>query len=355
MKANKIQQSLSLIACVLLLLSMAIIRNHKVCGQALDSTNEHTRSDTTRNDGSGLLVINTTSIGKDITGYGGNVPLEITVKDGVIQDVKALENQESPSFFEKASALLDKWKGKRVAEAMDMQVDAVSGATFSSKAIIGNMQRGLRMAAKAEAAKPKPTDGIDMKAVAALFVTMMAAVLPLFVKNRRYNMAQMVLNVVVLGFWCGQFLSYSSIINFISNGITGWSVTTIAVMLVTAFVYPLFGKKSFYCAHVCPMGAMQQLVGVHSKHLIHISASTLRRLDIFRQVLWAMLMLFVWSSVWAEWLDYELFTAFIVQSAALPVVGVAVAFIVLSVFVQRPFCRFVCPMGTLFKLSQTSK
>jgi polyferredoxin len=34
---------------------------------------------------------------------------------------------------------------------------------------------------------------------------------------------------------------------------------------------------------------------------------------------------------------------------------VALLFVALSLFVQRPFCRFVCPMGTLFKLTQNAK
>jgi polyferredoxin len=55
------------------------------------------------------------------------------------------------------------------------------------------------------------------------------------------------------------------------------------------------------------------------------------------------------------WLDYELFTAFMFQQASWVVITVALLFVALSLFVQRPFCRFVCPMGTLFKLTQNAK
>ena len=60
----------------------------------------------------GTKVINTTVLGKDITGYGGNVPLEIYVKESRIVKVKALKNAETPEFFAEVKPLLSKWMVK---------------------------------------------------------------------------------------------------------------------------------------------------------------------------------------------------------------------------------------------------
>ena len=54
-------------------------------------------------------------------------------------------------------------------------------------------------------------------------------------------------------------------------------------------------------------------------------------------------------------MNYEMFVAFILQSASWIVIVWALLFIVLSVWVPRPYCRFVCPTGTLFKLAQKIK
>ncbi|NLF43947.1 MAG: 4Fe-4S binding protein, partial [Bacteroidales bacterium] len=35
-----------------------------------------------------------------------------------------------------------------------------------------------------------------------------------------------------------------------------------------------------------------------------------------------------------------------------PVLIIGVAFLVLSVFIPKPYCRFVCPTGTLMKFAQ---
>jgi polyferredoxin len=82
---------------------------------------------------------------------------------------------------------------------------------------------------------------------------------------------------------------------------------------------------------------------------------TVKRLDRFRQLLWAVLMFCLWTGIWFDWIDYEPFSAFIFQSASWVVIGIAIAFVLLSTIVMRPYCRFVCPTGTLFKISQNNK
>jgi uncharacterized protein with FMN-binding domain len=96
------------------------------------------------------LVVNTTDLCKDVIGYDGPTPLKITVVKGVVAKVEALENTESPSYFDRVlqSGLLQKVVGKTPAEAVKMPLDAVSGATYSSEAVIENLRAGLKEAAK---------------------------------------------------------------------------------------------------------------------------------------------------------------------------------------------------------------
>lgn len=74
-------------------------------------------------DGSALL--NTSELGKDIVGYGGNVPLEITLREGRVENIRALANSETPDFFRLASALLTKWNGQTIEDAQKIGVDSV--------------------------------------------------------------------------------------------------------------------------------------------------------------------------------------------------------------------------------------
>jgi len=361
MKIAKTEQWFSLVCCLLMLVAAAIQKEGKVMGHSLaaepaEATATATVSDTVptlRNEGNAIIV-NTAYIGRDIEGYAGKVPLEVRIVNGKVEEVKALDNDETPSFFENAiNGLKEKWNGLSVDEAEELKVDAVSGATYSSNAIIANVRLALAEAGADSGDGVLPD--LSLSTVIGLIVALMAAVLPLFVKDKRYRMVQLALNVVVLGFWCGAFVNYTLLLRFAGSGLNFWLYLVPIVMLVTAFVYPLFGKKQYYCTNVCPLGSLQQLAGKCPGPKLKLGQKTVRALDWMRQILWAVLMLCLWTGVWFDWIDYELFTAFLFQTAATPIIIVAVAFVVLSFFVQRPYCRFVCPTGTLLKTSELSK
>ena len=92
------------------------------------------------------LKINTTYLGADVAGFNGPTPVEISMVKGVITRIEALPNQETPRFFQMVKdSLLTRLVGKTVeeAKALEPDVDAVSGATYSSNAVIRNIRRGL--------------------------------------------------------------------------------------------------------------------------------------------------------------------------------------------------------------------
>lgn len=356
---NKIQQLLSLFTCFLLVLAVSIRRDGKVWGHDLqqkETVGKQEEADTIRMLDDGTIVVNTTYLAKDVIGYAGPVPLEISVKDGKVSGVKALKNSETPAFFSEASQLLDKWNGKTLEEASRLQVDAVSGATYTSKAIISNVRKGVHYAATNKPhVSASPHFDWSARSLAGLVVVLMAAILPLFIKNKHYRLFQQVLNVAVLGFWCGSFLNYTHIISYLSNGINVLAFIVPVIMLVTAFVYPLFGKKSYYCTHVCPFGSLQELAGRCVGKKLRMSPVVIKRLDMFRQILWAVLMFCLWTGLWFDWIDYEPFSAFVLQSASWVVITIAIVFVALSTVVMRPYCCFVCPTGSLLKFSQYSE
>jgi len=89
-------------------------------------------------------VIDTTEMCKDVLGHHAATPVKITIVGGKIQSVEALPSDETPSFYEMAVKVLDAFKGMTVQEALEAEVDAVSGATMSSDALIENVKAGLR-------------------------------------------------------------------------------------------------------------------------------------------------------------------------------------------------------------------
>ncbi len=360
---------LSLVVVMLVLSAAAILRDGRIFGHDLRQTHAAVvsvaqGSDTLEVQPDGTFVVNTCVLAKDVQGYGGPVPLKIHIdKDGRLTAIEAEPNAESPSFFDHAKELFSRWQGKTIDEAMAEDVDAVSGATFSSKAIIRNVQRGLAYAkqhgladggkgAQKESAERTVATGWTLGSIVALIAVLLGAIVPLFTNNRRLHLVQLVVNVVVLGLWTGTFVSYTLFLRLFAGGVSLSAIGTLAaplLMLIVALLYPLAGKSGHYCAHVCPFGSAQELAGKLSRRKLRITPRVLRVLTALRNLLWGVLMALLLTGTCTAWIDYELFTAFIYSSASVWVIVLAVLFLVLSVWVPRPYCRFVCPTGALMK------
>ena len=363
---------LSLVVVVLILAAAAILRDGRILGHDLREAHEAKtlKNDTLEVTPDGALVVNTKPLAKDVQGYGGPVPLKIHIKDGRVAAVEAEPNAESPDFFNRAKELLNHWQNKSVDEALAEEVDAVSGATFSSKAIIANMQRGLAYAKQhgqwgedgsvgALGTSASPIEGGSAGAletsappIVALIVVLLGAIVPLFYNNRRLHLVQLAVNVVVLGLWTGTFVSYTLFLRIFAGGVSLSAIGALAaplLMLIVALIYPLAGRSGHYCANICPFGSAQELAGKLSRRKLRITPRVLKLLSVLRNLLWGVLMALLLTGTCTAWIDYELFTAFLYSSASVWVIVLAALFIVLSVWVPRPYCRFVCPTGALIK------
>ena len=363
---------LSLVVVVLILAAAAILRDGRILGHDLLKAHEAKalKNDTLEVTPDGAFVVNTKPLAKDVQGYGGPVPLKIHIKDGRVAAVEAEPNAESPDFFNRAKTLLNHWQNKSVDEALAEEVDAVSGATFSSKAIIANMQRGLAYAKQhgqwgedgsvsALGTSAPPIEGGSVGAletsappIVALIVVLLGAIVPLFYNSRRLHLVQLAVNVVVLGLWTGTFVSYTLFLRIFAGGVSLSAIGALAaplLMLIVALIYPLAGRSGYYCANICPFGSAQELAGKLSRRKLRITPRVLKLLSVLRNLLWGVLMALLLTGTCTAWIDYELFTAFLYSSASVWVIVLAALFLVLSVWVPRPYCRFVCPTGALIK------
>lgn len=351
---KKTQQILSLLTCAMLMLAVAINRDGRVLGHDIVKA-EQTENTATVYEKDGYTVVSTKEIGKEIMGYGGPVPLDIYIKDGKIAKVVPGRNAESPQYFRtlEETGFLDQWNGLALSDAMSKKTDAVSGATFSSTAVSSGVVCGISYYLENSVPVSNATNPLTApKQIAAVIVVLCAAIIPLFYKNRKYRIIQQLLNIAVLGFWTGSFVSLSLITSYLANGINITVSIVPVLLLAIAFVMPLFGKNSHYCNWVCPMGSMQEIAGLIIPFKLKISPRMTRYLTTFREVLWYAIMFIMWTGTGFGIMDYEPFTAFMFKQAAPAVLAICLLFVLLSLVVTRPYCRFVCPTGTLMKMSE---
>ncbi len=331
--------------------ALAMVHENSIFGFSPGKSTDKDKVDPVKKNGD-CEIINTSRLGEKILGYGGSVPLEIYVTHGRIDSIKALPNNETADVFQRLydQGLMKAWNGHTLNEASSLQVDAVSGATYSSNAVIDNVKAGVDYALGIRAQR-SPGSMANISLVAALLVILAGAIVPLVIHpNPLYRLIQQILNVVILGFWAGVFIDYAMMLNFFAHGFsfTLAGIVTI-VLLIIGLIYPVFNRSGHYCAWICPFGSLQEIAGKIQKRKIKISPRILKVLDTFRSILWVILLSLLFIGFGYQWIDYEIFTGFLVRSASWVVICAGILFIGLSIFVNRPFCRFVCPTGTLLR------
>ena len=92
----------------------------------------------------GTVTINTTTLKAD-EGCFGPTPVIIHLDaQERVSKIEALPNGETPSYWslvmEKLSTV---WNGLPATEAASLEVDAVTGATYSSEGLISNVRSGI--------------------------------------------------------------------------------------------------------------------------------------------------------------------------------------------------------------------
>ncbi|WP_282037895.1 4Fe-4S binding protein [Saccharicrinis aurantiacus] len=295
-------------------------------------------------------AINSSPFSDSITGYTSSVPLLIGFDNSnKLQGISLLKNYESPDFIGDivASGFLKSWDNIHINKLSNKKVDAFSGATLSSTAIIKTLRHRVGQISEQSASEVEKIDLLTIAKTASGYLLIILALLQFFFtkKMRKVRTLHQVLTILILGFWLGTFLSIFSISNWIIYGIDLPAKLFVFVILILSIGLPLFTSKSFYCSHLCPFGASQDLLGKIKKDKVKLSPRVKEFLSTLQEKVFATIMLLLFTGVGFDLTNIEPFSAFIFKSASIPVLILALTFLALSVFTPRPWCRFACPTG----------
>lgn len=122
------------------------------------------------------------------------------------------------------------------------------------------------------------------------------------------------------------------------------------------FMLPLLFALTFgrtFCATACPLGAIQDLVIV--KH-IPVPLWLRKTLGLFPFIYLGLAVLYAATATDLIICRYDPFVGIFRMSGEFHMILLGVAFLLVGMFVGRPYCRFLCPYGGLLKItSQFSK
>ncbi len=302
-------------------------------------------------------VLYSSELAPRVTGYGGVVSTAIGVDDqGVIKDIQILKNSETPEFFKQIvdAKYLSNWLGKNLEEAAVLKVDAVSGATMTSEGIAKTIQTTIN------AKLGKETDGNslsrrDLIKTLSIAVIGIMGLLTFFAtkKTKKFKTTFAVCSILVLGIWQGAMLSVAKISTWLLSGMNGYAELPLLLILLASLLIPFFTGKNFYCQHVCPFGAAQDLVtrSVQFKYKLRFHKALIHMRIAILIACFIMLLFGIGGYI----ASVEPFAAFKPTYAPWAAIGIFSVSLILSTFMARPWCKYFCPCGAfldLFKRKQ---
>jgi len=290
----------------------------------------------------------------DIKGYAGPVPVIIALDSlHTITAVVPLANNETGAFIARLrkEGFFGHWTGVGVRDVAAKKVDAVSGATISSTAIIETVRKRAALFAKSEL-KGAAARGYLARQIVAVFFMLpgfAAAFMPKF--GRIFRVHILTSNVIILGFITATLLSLAFVHGSAVRGLNMAGQWHLLVLAAAAVASGICTGKNAYCGFVCPYGSAQELAAklMPKRH---------RRLPhalghLYRHGRAIVLLLIFGAALALPQFDagtVEPFSAFAFRAAPLSAIALAGIFIAASIVYPRLWCRAFCPTGKLLDI-----
>lgn len=290
-------------------------------------------------------------------GYGGSMTLAVgALPDGRVHSLAVLEYRDTPDLLKRVHGLLGSLVGKHASEGFRVgeDVDAVSGATFSSRGLANAARAGARRIAE-RAAPPGAREAafeLGVPEAALLVLALLAAVgrnrpgLPRRARSvLKWTVRLGSLALLGVAFDLAWVIAFP--IRLLAGDWPPWPahVYWYALLGVVLLSFSRAGKSP-YCPWLCPFGAAQDVVGLLGgarRRRPHHAAlfAWVKRLLLWGAVLVALHL----ASPGAG--SYEVFGTLFRWTGSAWQFAVLFFAALVAVFVRRPYCHWVCPVDSV--------
>lgn len=122
----------------------------------------------------------------------------------------------------------------------------------------------------------------------------------------------------------------------------------IVLILLPVGVSVIWGR--FYCGWICPLGAVQEFLNPAPE-----GRSIPQPLDrVLKYLKYIVLIVFgylTWHSASNLWQNYDLTRTLFTFSGSLAAIIILALILVISIWVSRPFCKYLCPLGAILAIT----
>ncbi|MCA9036638.1 MAG: 4Fe-4S binding protein, partial [Planctomycetaceae bacterium] len=173
--------------------------------------------------------------------------------------------------------------------------------------------------------------------------------------KRRLRWSFQIILIVWLGLVNGDLLSQASLLGWSQNGIPWQRAAGLVILTLAAVIVPIVSRRNVYCSHICPHGAVQQLLRNRLPWKLSISGKIQRRLRLIPVILITWVMLVGFLHLPFSPVDIEPFDAWLFSIAGTATIIVAIGGLVASALTPMAYCRFGCPTGALLDFLTRSR
>src|SRR5690606_4194143 len=155
---------------------------------------------------------------------------------------------------------IGKWQGVSLEEAMELQIDVISGATHTSNAVISGVRQTASSVMGSGASVVTETRlWTRIKDILFLSLMLLSLVMAYRKGMAKYRIIYMFLVLVVMGLILNNALSVQLLNGWLLDGFSWRANWQGSVIFILALSISFNGKRKFYCNYLCPMGALQEL------------------------------------------------------------------------------------------------
>lgn len=199
---------------------------------------------------------------------------------------------------------------------------------------------------------PNPrSDFLEYLDVVMLLVTLsLASYLAIKKRSRRSLFFLGIFSLLYFGFWRKGCVCPIGAIQNISLALFDKSYIppiTVIAFFVLPLAFTLFFGRTF-CASVCPLGAIQDILLIRP---IKVPSWVDNSLGILAYIYFGAGVLFSATGSAFIICQYDPFVSFFRRSGSVNILIIGVCFLVIGMFVGRPYCRYLCPYSILLRLT----
>ena len=272
---------------------------------------------------------------------------------------KTFDTEAYVGYVTGDAAFLRTFDGMKLPEIATMDfdqagVEGVSGATQTSWGVAEGVRvRAQSLLQEEETKKPWWTRIRWRWQDAGHALVIAAAFAMAFTRLRGISWcrhAHHALLVVYAGVISGEMLSQGLLTGWESNSAPWSSAVGLVALAAVALVGPVLTSKQLYCHHICPHGALQQLLARRLRWQWSPPKRVEAVLSLIPHALLALVFLIALRG-WAVDLNaLEPFDAYLFRIAGWASIALALGGLAWALVTPLAYCRFGCPTGALFKV-----